>query len=108
VDKIITKENWKTRWSKIKTFVHNNQAAIRQQLATHGMRNMDAYFNDEKNQVFNLILALYAGEDVQEVFEDLDGVYKRYPSELEFYIPQLCTYLFHFNQDEIAATTEQS
>ena len=29
VDKIIDKDNWKTRWSKIKTFVHNNQVAIK-------------------------------------------------------------------------------
>jgi hypothetical protein len=37
--------------------------------------------------VFNLILALYAGEDEDEVFKDLDLLYRKYPREVEFYIP---------------------
>lgn len=51
----------------------------------------------ERDDVFNTILAMYAGDDEDEVFSELNGLYERYPSELEFYIPQLCTYLFHFN-----------
>lgn len=39
---------------------------------------------------------MYAGDDEEEVFSELNGLYERYPSEVEFYIPQLCTYLFHF------------
>jgi hypothetical protein len=45
-------------------------------------------------------LALYAGEDEEEVFKDLDLIYQKYPREFEFYIPQLCTYLFHFESNE--------
>ena len=48
-----------------------------------------------------MILALYAGEDQQEVFNDLNNLYKKHPREVEFYIPQLCTYLFHFSQMRI-------
>jgi hypothetical protein len=44
--------------------------------------------------VFSAILALYAGEE--DVFSELNSLYDKYPSEVEFYIPQLCTYLFHF------------
>ena len=59
------------------------------------------YMSHEKNQIFTLILALYAGEDEQEVFRDLDILYQRHPREVEFYIPQLCTYLFHFSQNRL-------
>ena len=55
----------------------------------------------EKNQIFTLIMALYAGEDEHEVFRDLDVLYQRHPREVEFYIPQLCTYLFHFSQNRL-------
>ena len=51
--------------------------------------------------MFTVILALYAGEDEKEVFADLNNLYKKHPSEVEFYIPQLCTYLFHFSQMRI-------
>ena len=97
VDKIIDKKNWKQRWSKIKTFIHTNQKALSQQL---GGANLDDYYQNEKNQIFNLILALYAGEDENEVFRDLDLIYSKYPRDFEFYIPQLCTYLFHFGMNE--------
>ena len=49
--------------------------------------NVDEYYNNEKNQIFNLILALYAGENEIEIFKDLDALYDKYPAELEFYIP---------------------
>ena len=93
VDKITDKKNWKQRWSKIKTFIATNQKALSQKL---GAANLEDYYTNEKNQIFNLILALYAGEDENEIFRDLDVIYSKYPREFEFYIPQLCTYLFHF------------
>ena len=43
-----------------------------------------------------MILALYAEEDEEQVYRDLDLMQQKYPREFEFYIPQLCTYLFHF------------
>ena len=45
------------------------------------------YVAHEKNQIFNLIMALYAGENEHEVFRDLDVLYQRHPREVEFYIP---------------------
>lgn len=41
-------------------------------------------------------MALYAEEDEEQVYRNLDLMQQKYPSEFEFYIPQLCTYLFHF------------
>ena len=58
---------------------------------------MEAYKKNEKNRIFNLILALYAGEDEEAIFVELAKIYEKYPREVEFYIPQLCTYLFHFD-----------
>lgn len=63
---------------------------------------------NHKNQVFNLIMALYAGEDEIQVFQDLDLLYRKYPREVEFYIPQLCTYLFHFGQQQEKEIPESS
>jgi len=37
--------------------------------------------------MFNLILALYAGENEEMIFKDLDLLYEKYPADLEFYIP---------------------
>ena len=48
---------------------------------------LEAYLADEKNQIFTVILALYAGEDEQEVFKDLNNLYQKHPKEVEFYIP---------------------
>jgi hypothetical protein len=70
---------------------------LAQQLSGGQGGKLEAYLADEKNQVFTVILALYAGEDEKEVFADLDNLYKKHPAEVEFYIPQLCTYLFHFS-----------
>ena len=53
-----------------------------------------------------MILALYAGEDEGEVFEALNAMYARHPREVEFYIPQLCTYLFHFSGQNAEDTNE--
>lgn len=63
VDQIIDKNNWKTRWGKIRTFVDKNRAALAQQLSGGQGGKLEAYLADEKNQVFTVILALYAGED---------------------------------------------
>jgi len=48
--------------------------------------------------VFNAILALYGGEEDDDVFSDLYILFENYPQEIEFYVPQLCTYLLHFGQ----------
>ena len=45
-------------------------------------------------------MALYAGEDQNEIFAQLNALADRYPDEIEFYVPQLCTYLFHFSREE--------
>ena len=45
-------------------------------------------------------MALYAGEDQNEVFSQLNALVDRYPDEIEFYVPQLCTYLFHFSRED--------
>jgi hypothetical protein len=57
--------------------------------------------DNEKDNIFNAIMALYAGEDLDIVIEQLDSFADRNPDEVGFYIPQLCTYLFHVsNSDE--------
>lgn len=67
---------------------------------------LEAYLKNERSQIFNMILALYAGEDEGEVFEALNGMYARHPREVEFYIPQLCTYLFHFRGADDSSQSE--
>ena len=42
---------------------------------------------------------MYAGEENDQVFRELKILADRYPVEVEFYVPQLCTYLFHFTTD---------
>jgi hypothetical protein len=32
-------------------------------------------------------MALYAGDEEEEVFSELNALYERYPQEIEFYIP---------------------
>ena len=56
-----------------------NRAALAQQLSGGQGGKLEAYLADEKNQVFTVILALYAGEDEQEVFTDLNNLYKKHP-----------------------------
>lgn len=74
----MSKDKWQEKWTKIKQFVRKKQSGAR----------------DEKDDVFSAILALYAGEE--DVFSELNALYDRHPQEVEFYVPQLCTYLFHF------------
>ena len=83
------KKNWEQRWAKVKGFLGKGKNEKVQ-------GQLDAYFNNERSQIFNMILALYAREDEVEVFKALDAMYAKHPREVEFYIPQLCTYLFHF------------
>ena len=42
---------------------------------------------------------MYAMEESDQVFRELKILADRYPVEVEFYVPQLCTYLFHFTTD---------
>ena len=55
------KKNWKQRWSKVKGFLGKNKNEKVQ-------GQLEAYFKNERSQIFNMILALYAGEDEGEVF----------------------------------------
>lgn len=45
-------------------------------------------------------MALYAGEDLDIVIEQLGSFADRNPDEVDFYIPQLCTFLFHVSQQD--------
>jgi hypothetical protein len=74
----LSKDKWQEKWTKIKQFVRKKQTGSR----------------DEKDDVFSAVLALYAGEE--DVFSELNALYDKHPQEVEFYVPQLCTYLFHF------------
>ncbi|GMF21252.1 unnamed protein product [Phytophthora lilii] len=49
---------------------------------------------DDENDVFHLLLKLYAHQDV---VEQLYSSYDANAAEFEFYIPQLCTFLLHGN-----------
>ena len=84
---MLNKDKWQSKWKKIKDFVKNKKRD------DGGGEKMGS----ERDEVFNTLMALYAGEDEDEVFSELNGLYERFPLEIEFYIPQLCTYLFHFN-----------
>ena len=53
------------KFKKIKEFV-NNKLNKDQKTST-------------KSQVYNAILTLYAGDDVEEVFSDLTRLYNNYP-----------------------------
>jgi hypothetical protein len=71
----------------VKTFIEKNQKALSQQLIGANGRtiNWDQY--NGKSQTFTLILALYAGENEEMIFKELDELYSKYPADLEFYIP---------------------
>ena len=81
--KIVTKQRWKKRLYQIKSFIRKNLSRD----GTNGENYLRLYFKNEYNQIFNLILALYAGENKELIFKDLDGLYEEYPEDLEFYIP---------------------
>ena len=34
----------------------------------------------------------------------MNSLAEQYPKEIEFYVPQLCTYLFHFSKEDVAET----
>ena len=53
------------KWRKIKEFIISKKT-----------KNTKV---SEKGQVFNAILALYAGDDVEEVFSELAQLYEKYP-----------------------------
>ena len=53
------------KWKKIKEFIMNK-------------KSKDGKLS-EKSQVFNCILSLYAGDDVEDVFSELAILYERYP-----------------------------
>lgn len=74
LDKITDKNNWKNRWGKVKQFIEQNKQALAQ-LARQEHSEQGDYITHEKNQIFTLIMALYAGEDEQEIFRDLDILY---------------------------------
>ena len=77
LDDVLDKEKWQGKWRKIKDFVKNKKR--------DDGKGQSA--GSERDQVFNTLLALYAGDDEEEVFSELNGLYERYPQEIEFYIP---------------------
>jgi hypothetical protein len=74
---VLDKEKWQGKWRKIKDFVKNKKRDD----------GKGQSVGSERDQVFNALLALYAGDDEEEVFSELNGLYERYPQEIEFYIP---------------------
>ena len=61
------------------------------------VNSKDPRLDGHRDLVFSVVMALYAGEENDYVFEQLDELVEKYPLEVQFYIPQLCTYLFHFS-----------
>ncbi|KAG7401516.1 Phosphatidylinositol 4-kinase beta [Phytophthora boehmeriae] len=52
---------------------------------------------EQKQDLFHLLLKLYAHQDV---VEELYSSYEANADEFQFYIPQLCTFLLHGNYDK--------
>ena len=73
LDEVLDKKKWEEKWLKVKAFVKKKKSK--------------AGMHSERDDVFNAILALYAGDDEDDVFTELAGLYEKYPSEIEFYIP---------------------
>jgi len=69
LSKIVSNQNWKSRWNKLKSFVTSKQ----------NMKNSADSRLSERNAVFQLILALYAGEDTKLVFTQLEILAEKYP-----------------------------
>ena len=67
LDDVFDKHKWQAKWKKIKDFVKIKKNK-------DGSRR-----HSERNDVFNAILALYAGDEEDEVFTELSILYKRYP-----------------------------
>ncbi len=74
LDEVLDKKNWQEKWKKIKLFVQKK-------------RGKSGNTGSERDEVFNAILALYAGDDEEEVFSELARFYEKYPAEIEFYVP---------------------
>ncbi len=71
---MLAKKNWQDKWKKIKDFVNKKRS---KGLGAHNQRD----------EVFNAILALYAGDEEEEVFSELARFYEKYPDEVQFYVP---------------------
>ena len=67
LDDVLDKDKWQSKWKKIKDFVKNKK------------KDDGAKIGSERDDVFNALLALYAGDDEEEVFSELNGLYERYP-----------------------------
>lgn len=76
---MLDKEKWQSKWKKIKDFVKNKKR-------DNGLSGQSD-LGSERDQVFTALLALYAGEDEEEVFSELNSLYEKAPQEIEFYIP---------------------
>jgi len=75
ISTLTNKQNWKQRWLKLKqSFTSKGQSS-------------QASDTSDKDSIFNAILALYAGEDLDFVIEQLDSFADRNPAEVSFYIP---------------------
>jgi hypothetical protein len=74
LDEVLDKKNWQEKWKKIKDFVKKKRGKGYAQMS-------------ERDDVFSAILALYAGDEEEEVFSELARLYERFPEEIEFYVP---------------------
>lgn len=67
VEQIIDRRNWKQRWTTIKTFIN--------QSSNQGSSAAQIRDRNQQSAVYSLVLALYAGEEIEEVFNQLDIQY---------------------------------
>ncbi len=68
---MLDKEKWQSKWKKIKDFVKNKKR-------DNGLSGQSD-LGSERDQVFTALLALYAGEDEEEVFSELNSLYEKAP-----------------------------
>ncbi len=67
MDDVLNKDKWQSKWKKIKDFVKNKK------------KDNDSQVGSERDDVFNTLLALYAGDEEEEVFAELNTLYERFP-----------------------------
>lgn len=67
LDDVLNKDKWQSKWKKIKDFVKNKK------------KESDKQMGSERDDVFNTLLALYAGDEEEEVFAELNSLYERFP-----------------------------
>lgn len=69
MDDVLDKDKWQSKWKKIKDFVKNKKKDV----------GLGDQIRSERDDVFNALLALYAGDDEEEVFSELNELYESFP-----------------------------